>query len=608
MRLTITHALVISAGVVESVHVNPLPKPQEIIWGKTGPLAVGELKFTSNCHHEANGNLLSEGWERAYNTITTLKWVPAAVEKPIATFAPFPTAVAKRVDAATAYQTLRTVNVKVVDCGHDLQQDVDESYTLTIRPGGSSVDIVSKSVWGALHAFTTFQQIVISDGANGLIVEEPVAVTDYPLYPIRGVLIDSARNFLSVSKIKEQLDGMALSKLNVLHWHLSDSQSWPLQLETYPEVTKDAFSAREQYSPQDISDLLAYSRARGIRIIPEIDMPGHSASGWQRIDPSIVTCADSWYSVDDWSHHTAVEPNPGQLDVVNPKTYEAIKGVYKELSHRFADNLFHLGGDEWRLNCFNFSSHIRNWFAEDRSRTYFDLSQHWLDNLLPIVTSPKVSGKQHRRIIMWEDIVDSADSHAHRVPKDIILQSWLNGLASISNLTAKGYDVIVSSVDFFYLDCGNGGFMNNDPAYNVQTNPDPSGTEVSFNYGGQGGDWCAPYKTWQRIYDYDFTANLTHKQKKHVLGAVAPLWGEQIDDTIISPKMWPRAAALGELVWSGNRDPKTGKKRTTELTQRILNFREYLVANGIPAAPLGSKYCLSHPHACDRYYNQTVIQ
>jgi hexosaminidase len=101
-------------------------------------------------------------------------------------------------------------------------------------------------------------------------------------------------------------------------------------------------------------------------------------------------------------------------------------------------------------------------------------------------------------------------------------------------------------------------------------------------------DRCAPYKTWQRIYDYDFTANLTAAEAKLVIGVTAPLWSEQSDDTTISSKMWPRAAALAELAWSGNKNA-AGKKRVTELTQRILNFREYLVRLGVGAAPLMPK-------------------
>jgi hexosaminidase len=131
-----------------------------------------------------------------------------------------------------------------------------------------------------------------------------------------------------------------------------------------------------------------------------------------------------------------------------------------------------------------------------------------------------------------------------------------------------------------------------------------------------GGSWCSPYKTFQRIYDYDFTFNLTNEEASHVIGGETPLWGEQIDDTIVSQKVWPRAAALAELLWSGNRDPVTGDKRTTQLTQRLNNFREYLVASGVQSAILQPKwvsphallkgsanaferYCYQHPHACD---------
>lgn len=100
---------------------------------------------------------------------------------------------------------------------------------------------------------------------------------------------------------------------------------------------------------------------------------------------------------------------------------------------------------------------------------------------------------------------------------------------------------------------------------------------------------------------------MTDEQKSHIIGSVSPLWSEQVDDENLSSKIWPRAAALAELVWSGNKDPKTGKKRTTQLTQRILNFREYLVANGVGASPLVPKHCIQHPHACDLFYDQEAV-
>ena len=581
-------------GLVDAVAVNPLPAPVSMTWGTSGPKSVAGYLVLNG----APNQLVRDAWNRASSAITSLKWVPQATEAPIATYAVFPTTPAK---ARRNYNNqLTAINLKIADSNAPLQHGVDESYTLDVTASSQTISITAKTVWGALHAFTTLQQLIISDGRGGLQIEQPVSITDAPIYPYRGIMIDSGRNFISLPKIYEQIDGMALSKLNVLHWHLDDAQSWPVQMHSYPVMTKDAYSAREQYSQSDIKNVIAYAQARAVRVIPEVDMPGHSSSGWKQIDPSIVACANSWWSNDNWPLHTAVEPNPGQLEILNPKTYEVVTNVYNELSGLFTDNFFHVGADELQTGCYNESSLTTAWFAANESRTYDDLVQYWVDHAVPIFQKPK-----NRRLIMWEDIT-TATPHANSVPKDIIMQAWNNGLGNIQILTSSGYDVIVSSSDFFYLDCGFGGWVSNDPRYDVMYNADAVDGLANFNYGGNGGSWCAPYKTWQRIYDYDFTTNLTAAEAKHVIGVTAPLWSEQVDDTVISGKMWPRAAALAELSWSGNKGPD-GKKRTTDMTQRIFNFREYLVALGVGATPLVPKYCLQHPHACDLYYDQTAV-
>ena len=482
----------------------------------------------------------------------------------------------------------------------ELQHGVDESYKLDIAAGSECIKISAQTVYGAMHALTTLQQLVINDGKGNLIIEQPVSVQDKPLYPVRGIMIDSGRNYLSKKKILEQIDGMALSKLNVLHWHLVDSQSWALEISAYPEMTQDAYSPNEVYSQTALKEVVSYAAARGVRVIPEVDMPGHSSSGWKQVDKSIVTCTDTWWSNDDWPKHTAVEPNPGQLDILNNKTYEVTGKVYKEMATIFTDNWFHIGGDELFRNCNNFSAKAMEFFSSGKSMG--DLYQYWVDHAIP-----NFRAQANKTFVMWEDVKLSADVAATgNVPKDIVLQAWNNGVDHISNLTGQGYRVIVSSSDFMYLDCGFGGWVGNDQRYNVMTNPNAADDKPNFNWGGGGGSWCAPYKTWQRIYDFDFTLNLTDTQKALVQGAIAPLWSEQVDDVVVSQKMWPRAAALAELVWSGNRDAN-GNKRTSELTQRILNFREYLVANGVGASPLMPKYCLQHPHECDLNLNQTVL-
>lgn len=578
MHFSFLTALVAASSSVAAVKVNPLPAPRSMEWGCSGPIELASHVRMRPSHHSDN-RILAEAWGRAWQSIVQLQWVPAAVEAPMSSYRPFPTGtvdITKR-DSEHGHHSpkVHQVDVQIEDGQAPLQHGVDESYTLTVEEHSDTIDIKAKTVWGAMHAFTTLQQIVISNGHGGLIIEEPVTIEDSPLYPIRGLMLDTGRNYISKSKIFEQLDAMALSKLNYLHWHLVDSQSWAMYIRSHPQMIKDAYSPREVFSEDDMHQIIDYAKARAIRVVPEVDMPGHSAAGWKQVDPDLVTCENSWWSNDVWKYHTAVEPTPGQLDIIYPHTYDVVKDAYDDLSRIFEDNFFHVGGDELQTNCFNFSHYIMDWFREDPSRTYNDLAQYWVDHALPIFHNVS----KDRRLVMWEDVVLSADMAAKNVPKNIIMQSWNNGLENIAKLTDMGYDVVVSSSDFLYLDCGFGGFVTNDPRYDVMEKPNQDGP--TFNWLGSGGSWCGPYKTWQRIYDYDFTTNLTDAQAKHVLGATAPLWSEQVDDINVSNKFWPRAAALAELVWSGNKD-ENGNKRTTLLTQRILNFREYLVANGMP--------------------------
>ncbi|KAI8939575.1 hypothetical protein NX059_003340 [Plenodomus lindquistii] len=590
------------AGQAAAVAVNPLPKPASIKWGTEGSICFGDVALNG-----PDNDILQDAFDRTKSSITTLKWSPAAVEAPVRSFQPFPTPTAaasrkrkRQYGTGNCTSTVTHVNVTVADTHAQLLHGVDESYSLTLAAGADSIDIFAETVYGALHAMTTLQQLVIVDGHGNFIIEQPVSIADKPLYPVRGIMIDTGRNFITVDKIKEQIDGMALSKLNVLHWHLVDSQSWPVEITAYPEMIEDAYSEEESFSQDTLKDIVSYAAARGVRVIPEIDMPGHASLGWSRVDENILTCQNSWWSNDDWPLHTAVQPNPGQLDILNNKTYEVTGKVYKEMASIFPDDWFHIGGDELFINCNNFSTLAADFFASGKSMG--DLYQVWVDRALPNFRS-----RANKTFVMWEDVkLSAAVAATGNVPTDIVMQAWNNGVDHISQLTADGYRVIVSSSDFIYLDCGYGGWVGNDPRYNVQINPNATDGGANFNWGGNGGSWCAPYKTWQRIYDYDFTYNLTDTQKSLIQGAIAPLWSEQVDSVIVSQKMWPRAAALAELVWSGNKD-ENGNLRTTELTQRILNFREYLVKSGVDAAPLMPAYCLKNPHACDLYLNQTVL-
>ncbi|CDK25952.1 unnamed protein product [Kuraishia capsulata CBS 1993] len=398
---------------------------------------------------------------------------------------------------------------------------------------------------------------------------------------------------MTVQSLLDQIDILAMAKMNVLHWHFVESQSWPIEMLKYPQMTNDAYSPEEIYTQEDIKKILKYGRERGVRIIPELDMPGHSSSGWRSVDPEIISCGDAFWCQSD-KFHTSVEPNPGQLDIIYENTHEVLKDVYGELSGLFDDNLFHVGADEIVADCYNYSTHVQRWFAEDSSRTFRDLIQYWVDKTYPMFTGLK----KDRRLIMWEDILTS-DISAFNLSEEVIMQVWTNGPVHIKDLTSRGHDVIVSTSDYLYLDCGEASWLPNDPNFIDGF----VGTPDTYNYNpGYGSSWCGPYKTYQRIYNYDIAANLTDEEAAHIIGGEVAIWAEQTDSLTLTSMVWPRSAAYAENLWSGNRD-ESGKRRNFVFTQRILNFREYLVALGFSAKALVPKYCLQHPHACDRQWD-----
>lgn len=168
------------------------------------------------------------------------------------------------------------------------------------------------------------------------------------------------------------------------------------------------------------------------------------------------------------------------------------------------------------------------------------------------------------------------------------MQTWINGQKNTKLLTSMGYRVIVSSSDFYYLDCGHGSFTGNNPIYDEET-------DITDN---NGGSWCGPFKTWQTIYNHDILRGLTRHESGLVLGAEAALWSEQADGTVVDSRVWPRASALAESLWSGNRD-ENGKKRSAGATDRLSEWRGRMVERGVGAEPIQPLWCVRNPGMCN---------
>ncbi|KAK8938091.1 Beta-hexosaminidase 2 [Platanthera guangdongensis] len=384
----------------------------------------------------------------------------------------------------------------------------DESYSLSVSLTGLAT-LSAATPWGAIHGLESFSQLVWASESR-LLVAAGINITDRPLFPHRGLLLDTSRNFIPVEDILRTVRAMGYNKMNVLHWHITDSQSFPILLPSVPELAvKGSYGPKMQYSPEDVRRIVGYAMSYGVRVMPEIDVPGHTGS-WAEAYPEIVTCANKFWAPAG-KPALAAEPGTGQLNPLNPKT------------------------------------------------TLDQLLQTFISKTHPLIT-----GDLNRTAVYWEDVILSPTVKIppSTIPKEnTILQTWNNGPNNTKILAAMGYRVIVSSWDFYYLDCGHGGWVGNDGRYD------------GLATGGDGGSWCAPFKTWQRVYDYDITEGLTEEERGMVIGGEVAMWTEQVDGAVVDGRVWPRASAMAESLWSGNRG-EDGKKRDADATDRLNEWRQ----------------------------------
>ncbi|CAO3648518.1 unnamed protein product [Cunninghamella echinulata] len=455
---------------------------------------------------------------------------------------------------------------------------ISEAYELKFPENGSIATLVSDTWVGALRGLETFSQLVTFDDKKDKLVVHTANIVDEPSYGHRGILLDTSRNFYSVKDILHTIDALAYNKMNVLHWHATDSQSWPLVFKSHPELSaKGAYSKKEIYTPKDVQTIIKYAESRGVRVILEIDMPAHTASIGES-HPDVMACLYQWWGP------LAAQPPAGQLNPLNKKGNKLIRELIKEMTDIFPDSLYHTGGDEINTKCWTDNKEIAA-YLKKHNKTAYELWADWTADLFDFVKT-----KTEKRPVVWEDPLRDGGSF----DKDVVVQTWN---IPPSNYTSIGHDVIVSNNDYFYLDCGHGGWVGEDDRYISPTQTQTP--DDIFNYGGVGGSWCAPYKTWQRIYTYDLTYGITKDSPGKVLGVEAALWSEQAGPTVLDSKLWPRTSAAAEITWSGSYD-KDGKRRT--VAQAMARFSDWvyrLQARGINAAPIQPKFCAKHPHFCD---------
>jgi hexosaminidase len=364
----------------------------------------------------------------------------------------------------------------------------DESYTLDITPEGASIKAVT--VDGAMRGLETFAQ-TIQPGAEGF-RSAAMHIEDHPRFAWRGLMMDVSRHFMPVETVERNLDAMAAVKLNVLHWHLSDDQGFRVESRLHPRLQLMG-SDGMFYTQAQIRAIVAYARARGIRIVPEFDIPGHSAS-WLPGYPTLASGKGPFDILRNFGISLAV------IDPTRETTYAFLDSFIGEMSALFPDKYFHIGGDEVNPKQWNDSPRIQAFEKAHGMKNAHDLQAYFNKRILKIVA------KHGKIMIGWDEILHPD------LPKATVIHIWRNQ-GSLANAVQQGYRTILSAG--YYLD-------HLSPA--------------KYHYGIDPLGGAA--------------AQLTDEQAKGVLGGEACMWAELVDSETVDSRIWPRTAAIAERLWS----------------------------------------------------------
>jgi hexosaminidase len=361
----------------------------------------------------------------------------------------------------------------------------DESYTLEITEERARLS--ASSTIGVLRGLETFLQLIDIDGQSFFIPS--VKIEDRPRFNWRGLLIDVSRHFEPVEIIKRNLDAMAAVKMNVLHWHLSDDQGFRVESKAFPRLHQFG-SDGKYYSQSEVHEILAYARNRGIRIVPEFDMPGHSTS-WLVSHPELAAAPGPYKIERQWG---VFEPC---MDPSKEEVYQFLDAFIGEMAALFPDEYFHIGGDEVKATQWNSSERIRDFKKRYNLSGNRDLQVYFNQRVQEILT------KYGKKMIGWDEILHPD------LPKNTIVQSWRQN--SLPRIARQGYNTILSRG--YYLD---------------------HMLPASFHYS----------------VDPLEDAELTENEKTRILGGEACMWAEFVNPENIESRIWPRTAAIAERLWS----------------------------------------------------------
>jgi hexosaminidase len=364
----------------------------------------------------------------------------------------------------------------------------DESYQLDIAASGARLD--ARTVTGVLRGLETFSQLV-APGPDGF--QAPaVHVEDQPRFPWRGLMLDVSRHWMPLTVVERNLDAMAAVKLNVFHWHLSDDQGFRVESKRYPKLQQQG-SDGNFYTQAEVRHVVAYARDRGIRIVPEFDIPGHTTA-WLAGYPELASAPGPYAIERKWG---VFQPT---IDPTREETYVFLDGLIAEMVALFPDPYFHIGGDEVEETQWKNSPSIQAFARAHQLNNARDLQTYFNRHV------ERLLKKHGKTMVGWDEVLNPG------LPPDIVIQSW-RGSASLVEAATKGYRSLVSFG--YYLD-------HLKPAAEHYANDALGGA----------------------------AADLPTPQAARILGGEACMWTEYASAETVDSRIWPRLAAIAERLWS----------------------------------------------------------
>jgi len=396
----------------------------------------------------------------------------------------------------------------MVDEPGELKLGMDESYQIQINQ--NLIKLHSKTSFGTLRGLETLIQWLNFDNEGYYFAE--AQIIDSPRFPWRGLLIDPARHWLPVEVIKRNIDGMAAVKMNVLHLHLTEDQGFRIESKVFPKL-HELGGEGMYYTQNQMRDIIRYAADRGIRVVPEFDIPGHATS-WLVGYPELATIPGEYSIEREWGVMDPV------LDPTKEGTYEFLDAFLTEMSGLFPDVYLHIGGDENNGKHWKQSEHIQKFMEEKGIKDNHELQAMFNKRLHAILTK---NGKQ---MVGWDEI-----QHPN-IPKNVVIQSW-RGQKGLAAAAKAGYSVMLSNG--YYID------LIQPASFHYLNDPLPD------------------------------AIGLSPDQAKLVLGGEATMWGEQVTHETIDSRIWPRTAAIAERLWSpGNvRDVESMYKRMDVISLQL---------------------------------------